>query len=87
MARYKNCFWRRNPVGAGKHVKREYDQEFFETDKEPVQYAGLLIYKREESGNHTYDVVVNGFCVAQRGEMDEAQKFAELIGEGLKVSC
>ena len=45
----------------------------FESDSEPTESNGCLIYIRQEFGYPVYDVVKDGVCVAQRNGPDGAR--------------
>ena len=51
--------------------------EFYESDSEPVQHAGCLIYARQEFGYPIFDVVLEGVCKAQRCTLNGAKTAAE----------
>jgi len=51
--------------------------EFYETDSPAMEYAGCLIYARQEFGYTIFDVVLNGICVAQRAGINGAKAAAE----------
>jgi len=81
---YKNSFYMRHGIdGIGR--KFTHGPEFYESDSVPVEYAGLLIYQRQEYGYPIFDVVQNGICVTQRAGLNGAKQAAEVIaskGEG-----
>lgn len=68
--RYRNPW---HEPGGGQH----YGPEFYETDAEPMEYRGYLVYLRlPEEG---VDIVKDGVCVTQRGARSLRGKAAETI--------
>ena len=64
---YKNPWYK-----AG--LEDTYGKPTYETDAEPTNYKGFLIYHRRIS---VWDVVLNGTAVTQRAGLYGAQKFID----------
>lgn len=73
-ARYKNPWYGKVKGAFGKVVEMP---EFYESDSELEQYAGCIIYARQEWGFPIFDVVVDGVCRAQRATLRGARNAAE----------
>lgn len=54
----------------------EYGPEFYQTDANPSEYRGYLIYHRTMS---VWDVVDNGVCVTQRAGINGARSAIDKI--------
>lgn len=67
--RYRNSW--HQPHGKG------FGPEFYETDVEPVEHAGCLIYERIKG--QVWDVVLDGVCRTQRAGPNGAREAAERI--------
>jgi hypothetical protein len=73
---YKNPWHKKYPADGW---RKSLGPEFYESDSVPVEYAGLLIYQRQEFGYPIFDVVQNGICVTQRAGLNGARQAAEVI--------
>lgn len=74
--RYKNSF--HNPHGVdGIGRPFTYGPEYYETNSEPIEHAGHLIYERQEYGYPCFDVVLDSVCVAIRAGLNGAKQIAE----------
>lgn len=81
IARYRNPYFdRRHPTDP----RRSTGPEFYETEAQPTEHRGYLIYERIRG--HVWDVVKNGWCVTQRAGFDGAcRAIDELLSRQAEV--
>ena len=73
---YKNSWHKKYPADGW---RKSLGPEVYESDSEPVEHSGFLIYRRQEFGYPIFDVVKNGICVAQRAGPNGAKQAAEML--------
>ena len=75
MTKYKNKWYDKHQISMGNIVNPKY----FETEAEPEEYRGYLIYHRFPE---IWDVVKNGVCVGQNAGPNGAKMKIDKLMDG-----
>ena len=79
---YKNPWHKKYPADGW---RKSLGPEFYESDSEPVEHRGVLIYRRQEFGYPIFDVVKDGTCVNQlAGPTGAKRAIDELLATEIK---
>lgn len=84
MATYKNTWYdHTKPIHSGNHPHGKqggFNMPMIETDAQPVEYGGFLIYHRVNHVNkdaNVFDVVKDGACIGQYAGINGAKRFID----------